>query len=266
MVSKLFKLKHLVCATVSRYASFEKSRNRVNILMFHSINSEIDKHNLWDFSSAEFSKTLELFSADENIEIISTRDIENADYNNGKIKLVLSFDDGLRNNYTIAYPILRERKIPFTIFVVPGFLEDATGIYLRNSEILEMVKEGLCDIGVHGFSHRPLASLSKSEITSELRSAKDALEKIIDREVSAISYPHGSVNAEVILVAQELNFRYGFSSYLGSNRVSPHIRHNLVMNRIPIYSVDSRQVVLDKALGKWNWIGQIYGRREASYS
>jgi peptidoglycan/xylan/chitin deacetylase (PgdA/CDA1 family) len=38
-------------------------------------------------------------------------------------KLALTFDDGLRNNYAIAYPILKEFKAPATFFVCPGLID-----------------------------------------------------------------------------------------------------------------------------------------------
>jgi len=39
-----------------------------------------------------------------------------------KINVVFTFDDGWRDNYTIAFPIARAYGIPFTIFVCPGVL------------------------------------------------------------------------------------------------------------------------------------------------
>jgi peptidoglycan/xylan/chitin deacetylase (PgdA/CDA1 family) len=38
-------------------------------------------------------------------------------------KLALTFDDGLRNNFTVAYPIIRELGVPVTFFVCPGLIE-----------------------------------------------------------------------------------------------------------------------------------------------
>lgn len=45
----------------------------------------------------------------------------------GKEKLppravLLTFDDGLRNNYTVAWPILRARKIPATVFLTVDYI------------------------------------------------------------------------------------------------------------------------------------------------
>lgn len=48
-------------------------------------------------------------------------------------EIVLTFDDGLRNNLTVVYPILRELKVPATMFVCPALVE--SGEWLWNHEM-----------------------------------------------------------------------------------------------------------------------------------
>lgn len=48
-------------------------------------------------------------------------------------ELVLTFDDGLRNNLTVVYPILRELQIPATMFVCPALV--GSGKWLWNHEM-----------------------------------------------------------------------------------------------------------------------------------
>jgi peptidoglycan/xylan/chitin deacetylase (PgdA/CDA1 family) len=48
-------------------------------------------------------------------------------------EIVLTFDDGLRNNLTVVYPILRELQVPATMFVCPGLVE--SGEWLWNHEM-----------------------------------------------------------------------------------------------------------------------------------
>jgi peptidoglycan/xylan/chitin deacetylase (PgdA/CDA1 family) len=47
-------------------------------------------------------------------------------------KVALTFDDGLRNNLTLAYPLLKEFRVPATFFVCPGLIE--AGRWLWNHE------------------------------------------------------------------------------------------------------------------------------------
>jgi peptidoglycan/xylan/chitin deacetylase (PgdA/CDA1 family) len=47
-------------------------------------------------------------------------------------EIALTFDDGLRNNLTVVYPILRELHLPATFFVCPGLVD--SGDWLWNNE------------------------------------------------------------------------------------------------------------------------------------
>lgn len=42
---------------------------------------------------------------------------------------VITFDDGFRDNYEIAYPILKREGIPFTLFLTSGFLDRSTEVW-----------------------------------------------------------------------------------------------------------------------------------------
>src|SRR6516225_4683856 len=50
-------------------------------------------------------------------------------YKNGKqssdrrTPVVLTFDDGYRDNYTNGFALARELQVPFTIFLIPGYIE-----------------------------------------------------------------------------------------------------------------------------------------------
>jgi peptidoglycan/xylan/chitin deacetylase (PgdA/CDA1 family) len=48
-------------------------------------------------------------------------------------EIALTFDDGLRNNVSVVYPILRQLQVPVTFFVCPGLIE--TGTWLWNHEV-----------------------------------------------------------------------------------------------------------------------------------
>ncbi len=41
----------------------------------------------------------------------------------------ITFDDGYRNNFTNAFPVLREKKIPATFFITTGFIDDRTALW-----------------------------------------------------------------------------------------------------------------------------------------
>ena len=71
-----------------------------------------------------------------NFKVVSLETLVNRLANDGRPnpnEIVLTFDDGLRNNLTVVYPILRELQAPATFFVCPALLED--GVWLWNHEM-----------------------------------------------------------------------------------------------------------------------------------
>jgi peptidoglycan/xylan/chitin deacetylase (PgdA/CDA1 family) len=56
----------------------------------------------------------------------------------GRMKVALTFDDGLRNNVTVAYPILRKLGLPATFFVCPQLID--RGMWLWNHQARQRLK------------------------------------------------------------------------------------------------------------------------------
>ncbi|MBV9689024.1 MAG: polysaccharide deacetylase family protein [Ktedonobacteraceae bacterium] len=59
--------------------------------------------------------------------------------------LVLTFDDGYRDNHTHAYPLARELQVPITIYLVPGYVDSGKSFWwldsqrmLRNAPVREV--------------------------------------------------------------------------------------------------------------------------------
>lgn len=105
----------------------------------------------------------------------------------------ITFDDGYEGLYTEAYPILKQRGIPFTIFVTTDYLDQES--YLTTDMLKELSMEPLCTIGAHTISHCKLRKCSKKELKKEIIEGKQRLEEMIDMPVEYMAYPFGSIDA-----------------------------------------------------------------------
>lgn len=122
----------------------------------------------------------------------------------------ICFDDGCSDVYFVAFPILKCKSIPFTIFLNPSTI-DSTG-FLKKTQILEMINSGLCTIGSHGYDHIDLDSISYEEAISELTKSKEYLEKSFGTEVNYYAYPHGKHTKEIIRFLKKSHlYKYAFS-------------------------------------------------------
>jgi peptidoglycan/xylan/chitin deacetylase (PgdA/CDA1 family) len=112
-------LHHLsLISGMSRHKTLEHPAARV--FMFHGVGGS-------DLPADIFEQQMRYLKA--NFAVISLEEaltISGESGRNFRTEIVLTFDDGLRNNYTIAYPILRRYGLPATFFVCPGLIESRT--------------------------------------------------------------------------------------------------------------------------------------------
>ena len=109
--------------------------------------------------------------------------------------VVLTFDDGYRDFYTEAFPVLKQCGFTATIFLAtdriretPARIEGAD--YLTWSEVRELHAEGI-RFGAHTVTHPDLRSLGPEEHEQELGRSKETIEDCLGVRVESFSYPHG---------------------------------------------------------------------------
>lgn len=101
-------------------------RNSSIVLMYHGVvkDEDISMDGNWaQVKESEFYK--QMLHLKKNYNVVHLKDVIKGTFKNvpGKPKVVITFDDGYMNNYTVAYPILKKLKIPATIFVVTGRID-----------------------------------------------------------------------------------------------------------------------------------------------
>ena len=87
---------------------------------------------------------------------------------------VITIDDGFRDVYDNAWPLLRRHRLPFTLYLTtayvggtmdwPGSTARAPGPALTWDMVREMVGSGLCTLGNHTHTHVPATALTTDEL------------------------------------------------------------------------------------------------------
>jgi len=131
--------------------------------------------------------------------------------NHVRAMVTITMDDGTIGQYSYAFPVLRNRGIPATSFLVANRTEPSSPWYVSVSQALEMQSAGW-EIGSHSRTHRDLTALADQEIWDEVRGSKILFDSW-GFNITSFAYPEGEYNARVLeIVSQSYNIARGVSS------------------------------------------------------
>jgi peptidoglycan/xylan/chitin deacetylase (PgdA/CDA1 family) len=147
--------------------------------------------------------------------------------------VLITFDDGYRDNLANALPVLRRHGYPAVVFVPIGFLDDGRPLPheeplrllgIRNETLgwdeLAELEDGGVRIESHGIGHRPVSELEPSEAAREIALSKLRLEERLGREVEAFAFVKGSLadyRPEHASLVQQAGYKLAFTSVSGAN-------------------------------------------------
>ena len=124
--------------------------------------------------------------------------------------VVLTFDDGYADTYTIVYPLLRQYGFPATVFVNPGDI----GTRLTWEQLREM-HDGGVTISNHTFDHVEMNTLSPAEQERNIVRAQEALKRELGIDNSWLCYPYGEHDADTMAIAERVGIKMAFDMAQG---------------------------------------------------
>jgi len=116
--------------------------------------------------------------------------------------VMITLDDGYRDNFTNLYPLLKEFNIKANIFLVAGFIQSSDnkhvadnpmGEFMHKDEALIMSKD-LVQFGLHTYHHQSYSKLTLTEIAEDLSRTKLRLQQLDIPVQPCHAYTFGAYN------------------------------------------------------------------------
>ncbi|HEY2384484.1 MAG TPA: polysaccharide deacetylase family protein [Terriglobia bacterium] len=178
----------------------------------------------------------------------------------------ITFDDGYRNFYTSAWPILRQSGFTATMYLPTGFIGSKGKSLLERAsltwpEIRELHYQGI-RFGSHTVSHPMLHDVSTRKLETELSASKQSIEDELGYEVTGFAYPYAfpqEDRAFANLLTDHLR-QSGYETCVTTMVGRVHAGDDrLLLKRLPVNSCDDRELFLAKLRGCYDWVGCAQG-------
>lgn len=162
-----------------------------------------------NFETVKFSDVAEYFETGRPLPITE-----------GKKPVMINFDDGYKDFYTNAFPILQKYEMTGTVFVIVKSV--GSGAYMNWDQIKEISAAGI-EIGSHTMYHPVLTNSRKAKW--EIEESKRVLEETLGVEITTFAYPSGKWNSYVENLVKEAGYRTARSFTTGDGITRENLFH-----------------------------------------
>lgn len=166
------------------------------ILIYHQVGVDLGRE--MEVSIEAFRQQLEWMQSHGEIVDLETA-LERRGEPGADRLFVLTFDDGFEDVYQNAFPIMKERGIPFTLYLTTNPIETGEPLDPRYPEakpltwdqVNEMIGTGLVTVGAHTHTHPDLRSASRDTVAEELKRSNRLIEDRTGINPKHFTYPWG---------------------------------------------------------------------------
>jgi peptidoglycan/xylan/chitin deacetylase (PgdA/CDA1 family) len=219
--------------TAAALGAFGDQDRSLRVLMYHKVND------LWPnpitIPTTVFDEQMTLLRdlgyVPVSLEAVRDHYVGGAPLPQGAV--LITFDDGYRDNLRNAAPILLRHGYPAVVFVPIGFLDDDCPLPhedtlrllgIRNPtldwhELVELEAAGI-RVESHGIGHRTLLRLGLADAAREIVVSKARLEERLGREIEAFAYVKGTLadyGPEHASLVEQAGYKLAFTAVSGAN-------------------------------------------------
>lgn len=266
IILKETNLKNIVDKIERKYFSLYVNRKKyeVPVIMYHRVINNAENEGVYGTYIYEdmFKKHLQ-YLKDKNYTVITFKDLDKIGWRNrfekGKKYIILTFDDGYKDNYDLAFPILKEFNFKATIFLMGSLTYNEWDVKaggerkfsLMSVEMIKEMQDYGIEFGAHTFNHPKINTLSNEEIEHQIVDVKKPLEEKIGKEIITFAYPYGILNDYAKEMAKKAGYTFALATDSGSVCLSDDLYQ---IRRIAIFPNTNLFSFKRKVAGNYNFI------------
>ncbi|HEY1200725.1 MAG TPA: polysaccharide deacetylase family protein [Niastella sp.] len=212
------------------------------VLMYHKV-QPVDLPDPLTISVRKFSAQLQ-YLVNHGFNFISLSELKEHITSNAPLPpkaVMITFDDGYRDNLLYAYPVLIKYNVKAGIFLIGEkvrFFQEDEDNYLNRCE-LQLMSSTLVEYGFHGYKHSDYAAMSFNEIEEDLISMQNRFKLLGVKCEPCFAYPYGSFHRkncvkQLVLEAILENFQILFAFRIGNRINKLPLKNNYLINRIDV--------------------------------
>jgi peptidoglycan/xylan/chitin deacetylase (PgdA/CDA1 family) len=151
--------------------------------------------------------------------------------------IVLTFDDGYRDFYDQAWPVLKQYGLKASSAVITTFIDKGDRgdtMYMNWNMVKELDRSGMVEIASHTLSHPDLSRTAPAQRWQELSQSKQIIEQQIGHPCTAFVYPSGKYDGATVSDASRAGYQIAFTTNDGKVRVPQDSGAMLVLPRVRI--------------------------------
>jgi peptidoglycan/xylan/chitin deacetylase (PgdA/CDA1 family) len=240
----------------------------VYVLLYHKVSGELPlgidlPHDLFHRQLRHLHGTGQVVSYDAGLDILESgrppaRDV-----------FVITFDDGYRDFYTHAFPLLQDFRLPATLFVTTRFVDEGVPCVMSApppappaavtwAMLREMHASGLVTVASHTHTHVELPGQSPARVLDELVRSRALLEDRLGAAVRHFAYPRARWDATVEAAVRSV---YASAAVAGWLKATVNGFHRYRVRRLPILRRDDWFYFRAKLRGWMDTEGRAFAAR-----
>lgn len=208
------------------------------LLIYHQVGAGLDRE--MEVTESAFRRHVEISRRSPYRVVALEEALDNWGADNAGHSVVFTFDDGYRDLYETAYPILRAAELPFVCYLATESIETGRPLGPPGSEPLtwgqveEMLGSGLLTVGAHTHTHLDLRHASGQQVEHEIGTSNQLIADRLGIDAKHFAYPWGYWSQ----TAHDVVARRYESAVLGGAVRSTVLLDPQKVNRIPIQLSD----------------------------